>query len=264
MHQYIRHELLCNGSCGAVYRISDIHTKINYALKIVFCPGKDKESLVLREIFCLNKLENHKGIISLKHWWEKDKTYYLVLELLDKDIREIVGRDGMDPTSTKKLIKQIVEAVKYCHVNNIIHRDIRSENIMLDFNGNPKLIDFNLAITQADAGEFDILTLNKYPFNPACQPPEVILWRNQNTSVDVWSLGILIHELMTGLDLFDPLETGDTNAIRQVVLNCSDDNIDLSAILDPSCQHLVSQMLKYNPSERIGMDEILGHPWLKC
>jgi serine/threonine protein kinase len=68
---------------------------------------------------------------------------------------------------------------------------------------------------------------------------------------------------MTGIDLFDPLETGDTNVIRRAVLECDSNGIDLSAILDPQCQHLVSQMLKYNPSDRISMDEILGHPWLQ-
>jgi serine/threonine protein kinase len=152
-------------------------------------------------------------------------------------------------------MKEIISAVKYLHNQSppIIHRDIKPENILIDQNGNCKLADFGWA--SFDNGRKDIET---YCGTPEYLAPEMVNRSGHDKSVDIWALGILLFEMLTGRTPFSMI--GDKNELFNSIIiskiNWTDDFPYLA-------KDLVSKILCINPNNRPSLDEIINHQWFR-
>lgn len=123
---------------------------------------------------------------------ETNKFIYLILELAGK--RNLLKHCQSNPGDTKCLIKQLVEAVDYLHSRNIVHRDLKIENIMVDSRGKLKVIDFGFSIHLDPQKK-----LSRCLGTPLYLAPEMVEKELYSPfKVDVWALGILIYCLLTG------------------------------------------------------------------
>ena len=151
--------------------------------------------------------------------------------------------------------------LEFLHGKGIIHRDIKPENILLDKAGRVKLADF---------GWSNFLKPN-VPRTTFCGtldylPPEMLTSTHiHDHMVDIWSIGVLTYELLTGRAPFMPLDTKNPKDIERLTQeNIANVKFEFPKDFPSLAKDLVSKILKKNPRTRIGLSEIKSHPWVKC
>ncbi|KAF4039228.1 Protein kinase domain [Phytophthora infestans] len=190
------------GTYGVVLKCRHKATGQIVAIK-KFKESDDDEQVkktALREIKILKQLK-HENIVSLLEVFRMKGKLYLVFEFVEKTILEEIERhpDGLDPSTLKNLMWQLVRAITFCHQHNIIHRDIKPENLLVSRNGVLKLCDFGFARPLATAGA----KYTEYVSTRWYRAPELLVGDvSYGKAVDVWSIGCMFAEIATGLPLF--------------------------------------------------------------
>ncbi|XP_046673110.1 cGMP-dependent protein kinase, isozyme 2 forms cD4/T1/T3A/T3B isoform X5 [Homalodisca vitripennis] len=190
----------------------------------------------------------------------KDRKYlYMLMEsCLGGELWTILRDKGhFDDSTTRFYTACVVEAFDYLHSRNIIYRDLKPENLLLDVNGYVKLVDFGFA-KKLQHGR------KTWTFcgTPEYVAPEVILNRGHDISADYWSLGVLMYELLTGTPPFtgaDPMKT--YNIILKGI-----DAIEFPRNITRNATVLIKKLCRDNPAERLGyqkggISEIQKHKW---
>jgi len=192
----------------------------------------------------------------------KDRKYlYMLMEsCLGGELWTILrDRGHFDDATTRFYTACVVEAFDYLHSRNIIYRDLKPENLLLDVTGYVKLVDFGFAKKLQSGRHFKTWT---FCGTPEYVAPEVILNRGHDISADYWSLGVLMFELLTGTPPFtgpDPMRT--YNIILKGI-----DAIEFPRNITRNATALIKKLCRDNPSERLGyqrggIQEIQKHKW---
>ncbi|PIK48275.1 putative cyclin-dependent kinase-like 2 [Apostichopus japonicus] len=164
-----------------------------------------KSRIAMREVRMLKQLR-HENLVNLIEVFRRKKRLYLVFEFVDHTILDELERypSGLDEQTVRKCLWQVLKGIEFCHVHNIIHRDIKPENILVSKSGIVKLCDFGFARTIAGPGEIytDYVATRWY------RAPELLVGdTNYGKAVDVWAVGCLQAEMLTG----EPLFPGDSD-----------------------------------------------------
>ena len=169
---------------------------------------------VTREIHIL-KLIRHPNIIQLYEIIESPKYLFLVMEFLCEGelFDYIVKKKRMDEDEACKVFDQIVSGIEYCHKLKIVHRDLKLENILIDYDQTIRIVDFGLSNTYK-SGE----KLKTACGSPCYAAPEMIDGKEpyEPIMVDVWSAGIILYAMVCG---FLPFEDPDTRKLYQKILS---------------------------------------------
>jgi serine/threonine protein kinase/uncharacterized coiled-coil DUF342 family protein len=257
---------LGSGAFGKVHKVRHKITKAVYALKQISKSQLKSQKMVPQiknEIKIMYSLDQ-PNIIKLFSHFEENDYIYLIIEfaeggqLWDKLVRK--GR--FDEKTVQQFMREMIAALEYCHSRSppIIHRDIKPENILLDKEGHIKLADFGWsnffnpgAQRKTYCGTLDYLA------------PEMIQESGHDTKVDIWSLGVLIFELLTGKAPFTPPSNIKDAKQMQSILeeNILNVRIDYPKDFPPLAKDLVSKLLKKNPQTRISNKDMKDHAWLR-
>lgn len=152
----------------------------------------------------------HENIVHIYDYWKKPD-YCIVMEYVDgTDLAEIIEKTGSVPVDVGIMIAiQVCSALDYAHMRGLIHRDIKPSNIMVKRNGEVKLMDFGIAHTK----KLQTLTLpGTFLGTPAYMSPEQILGQSLDSQSDIFSLGIVLYEMFTGIKPFQEEETRSVTA----------------------------------------------------
>ena len=210
-----------------------------------------------REIEIMYRI-NHPHIIKLINHFEDDENLYLIMELGAKgQLFSLLNkfRHGFDQIRAAQYMREIISAVKYLHSFEppIIHRDIKPENILLDENGRCKLADFGWSnYVNPDKQRVTFCGTPEY------LAPEMVNKKGHDTSVDIWALGVLCFELLTGKLPFRGRNHKELFS-NIGALNIKWPGNDFNAL----AKNLIIKILKENPKERPSLDEILSQPWFE-
>jgi WD40 repeat protein/serine/threonine protein kinase len=201
---------LAAGGMGAVYlaeRIDDAYQK-HVAIKLIHPGlwGSDAVARFRRERQVLADLE-HPGIARLLDGGSTDRDQPdLVMEYVDGlSIDRWCQEQKLDIAQRLTLFLEVCEAVLYAHQNLVIHRDLKPGNILVDRTGRVKLLDFGIAKVLGEPGtvERDDLTHTSMPLTPRYASPEQISGNRMTTATDIYSLGVVLYELITGCSPYD-------------------------------------------------------------
>ncbi|XP_041774979.1 cGMP-dependent protein kinase, isozyme 2 forms cD5/T2 isoform X1 [Anopheles merus] len=202
---------------------------------------------------------NSDFIVKLFKTFKDRKYLYMLMEsCLGGELWTILrDRGHFDDGTTRFYTACVVEAFDYLHSRNIIYRDLKPENLLLDVSGYVKLVDFGFA-KKLQSGR------KTWTFcgTPEYVAPEVILNRGHDISADYWSLGVLMFELLTGTPPFtgaDPMRT--YNIILKGI-----DAIEFPRNITRNASALIKKLCRDNPTERLGyqrggISEIQKHKW---
>ncbi|KAJ7915609.1 hypothetical protein B0H13DRAFT_2453930 [Mycena leptocephala] len=243
---YTLSKTLGAGSMGKVKLATHNITGEKLAVKILprttSTAPKDasKETRTLREA-ALSMLLHHPYICGMREMIVHQHHYYMVFEYVNggQMLDYIISHGRLRERVARKFARQIASALDYCHRNNVVHRDLKIENILISQTGNIKIIDFGLSNLYDPVAH---LMLNAKVYTG----PEV----------DVWSFGVVLYVLVCGKVPFDDQSMPALHAKIKRGL------VEYPVWLSAECKHILSRMLVTNPALRAPLHEILAHPWM--
>ncbi|XP_061924014.1 serine/threonine-protein kinase SIK3 homolog isoform X4 [Entelurus aequoreus] len=244
------------GNFAVVKLATHIITKAKVAIKIVDKTQLDDENLkkIFREVQIM-KLLKHPHIIRLYQVMETERMIYLVTEYASggEIFDHLVAHGRMAEKDARKKFKQIVAAVHFCHCRNIVHRDLKAENLLLDHNLNIKIADFGFS-NLFSRGQL----LKTWCGSPPYAAPELFEGKEYDgPKVDIWSLGVVLYVLVCGALPFD----GSTlQNLRARVLS---GKFRIPFFMSTDCEYLIRHMLVLEPSRRLSMEQICKNKWMR-
>jgi len=287
MEKYHKLEKVGEGTYGVVYKAKDKKTSELLALKKIRLEAEDEgiPSTAIREISLLKQLQ-HPNIVRLYDVVHTEKKLTLVFEFLDQDLKKYLdasGENGLDISTVKSFLFQLLCGIAYCHEHRVLHRDLKPQNLLINMEGELKLADFGLARAfgiPVRSYTHEVVTL-------WYRAPDVLLGsRKYSTQVDIWSVGCIFAEMVNGRPLFPGVSEQDqlhrifkvlgspsskvwptmgelpeakklpefpkyqAQPLKKVVRRLTDEG-----------QDLLARMLQYEPSRRISAEAALRHPF---
>lgn len=248
---------LGQGKFGRVFVAREKKTGYILAIKTMSKSQISKsncEKQVQREIEIQSHLK-HPHILRLLTWFHDAKRIYLALEFAGQGelYKHITNSPNgrFSESRSAKYMYQVVDAIQYCHMNRVIHRDVKPENILVSYEGDLKLADFGWSVhapsarRQTMCGTLDYL------------PPEMIKREVYDVAVDHWCLGVLCYEFLVGKP---PFEADGQSPTYKRILEL---DIHYPEYVPRGARDLIGKLLKQKSEERIPLDEVMKHPWVQ-
>lgn len=253
-----------SGSTGKVKLGVNIRTQRKVAIKIIsrkYINDPNKKSKetpssrkrrILREAAILN-LAHHPNIVRLYDLYVTEEYYCMVFEYVDggQMLDYIITHGKMTEEQAQKFFLQLLSAVSYCHENGIVHRDLKIENVLIDTNGDVKLVDFGLSNFFDPSDKLKTFCGSLYFAAPELLRGIVYT----GPEIDVWSLGIILYVLVCGKVPFDDKSMSALHEKIKSGLFVLPDHLSVQ------CRNLLKSMIEVDPKRRARIDEILRHPW---
>lgn len=208
--------------------------------------------------FQLLKNIDHPHIIRIYEIYNDQKNFYLITEYCEGgDIFSMIQKAAnFNEKIASRIIKQVVNAILYCHENGIVHRDIKSDNILFlqnDINSPVKLIDFGISV------RFEKNTkLREKTGTVLYIAPEVING-SYDEKCDIWSCGVLMYTMLSGLPPF--YGTSRKEVMAKIKKGKFSFKSKFWNLISAEAKDLIEKMLTYNPEERPTCWQILNHSW---
>ncbi|NXC20119.1 MK13 kinase, partial [Corythaeola cristata] len=265
-----------SGAYGSVCSAIDKKTGEKVAIKKLCRPFQSEifAKRAYRELMLLKHMQ-HENVIGLLDVFTSAPSYqgfqdfYLVMPYMRTDLQKIMGHEFSDE-KIQYLVYQMLKGLKYIHSAGIVHRDLKPGNLAVNEDCQLKILDFGLA-RHADAEMTGYVVTRWY------RAPEVILnWMHYNQTVDIWSIGCIMAEMLTGKTLFkgkdyldqltqilkvtghpgeDFVEKLEDKAVRKLTVD--------SALFpsSPAAVDLLDKMLQLDVEKRLTATEALAHPY---
>ena len=286
-------QLLGKGAYGIVWRAVDRKTKKLVALKKIFdaFSNQTDSQRTYREVMFLQRLE-HDNIVKLLNVIKAESRLdlYLVFELMETDLYATIRAGILQDVHKQFITYQLLRCIRYLHHAEIIHRDLKPANVLLNSDCLAKLADFGLARSLVTLGSEQEKrpVLTDYVATRWYRPPEIVLGSVCYTKgIDLWGIGCLIAEMLTGKPLFPGTST--MNQLERIIAGIgmpSDKDVESMqskfadtmvanlpkitpkplrstlAAHPPDAVDLISRLLVFNPNKRLTAGEALRHPYV--
>nr|XP_056715525.1 testis-specific serine/threonine-protein kinase 1-like [Euleptes europaea] len=262
---YIMGINLGEGSYAKVKSAYSDRLKCNVAVKIIDknkAPRDFLERFLPREIEMLARVKHYAIIKTYEIFETSDGKVYIVTELgVQGDLLEFIKRKGAIPEDVaRRMFHQLSSAISYCHELDIVHRDLKCENLLLDKEYNIKLTDFGFSKRLHRDDEGRVVLSKTFCGSAAYAAPEVLQGIPYQPKVyDIWSLGVVLFIMVCGSMPYD-----DSNIKKMLKLQKEHRvHFPRSKVLSSECKDLIYHMLQPDVTRRLRIDEVLTHVWMQ-
>jgi len=249
------------GSYGEVYLSKNKLNNKLYAIKHIkkkqVFSMNQKLEIIYREI-SIHKTLIHPNIIRLYSFKEDSNSFFLIMEYAKNGnlFNKIRKSRRLSEKQAFHYFIQTVNAINFLHSNEYVHRDIKPENILIDENNNVKLCDFGWCVDVSGGQRGTFCGTYEY------MAPEIVEDRPYDKSIDVWSLGILLYEMLHG---YSPFRADDQDNYKAIFKNIENKKFTFDNKLNISedCKEVIKLLLEGDEKKRIKVGEIFKTKWVK-
>ncbi|KAK7145125.1 hypothetical protein R3I94_011278 [Phoxinus phoxinus] len=252
--------LFSRGAFSEVFLAEEKKTQRLVAIKCI--PKKaleGKENSIENEIAVLHRIK-HENIVSLEDIFESQSHLYLVMQLVSGGelFDRIVEKGFYTERDASKLIRQILDAVKYLHDMGIVHRDLKPENLLyysIEEDSNIMISDFGLSKIE-DSGS----VMSTACGTPGYVAPEVLAQKPYSKAVDCWSIGVISYILLCGYPPF--YDENDAKLFEQILKAEYEFDSPYWDDISDSAKDFIGHLMEKDSSQRYTCDQALQHPWI--
>ncbi|KAH0574496.1 Kinase, CAMK CAMKL [Spironucleus salmonicida] len=252
---YITGKNLGRGTFGDVRLATHVISGERVAMKIlekerIQCDDDFKR--VVCEIQVL-KLLSHPNIVKLLEVIDTSRHIYIITEYLPQGelFNYVVSNKKLDEEEARKIFQQLISALDYCHQRNVVHRDLKLENILLDINHNCKVIDFGLSTVLQQSQSLDTAC-----GSPSYAAPEMLTGKKYDGfKTDVWASGIVLFAMICGHLPFDDDQVD--RLYKKIIVG----EFTIPSHVSNEAQDLIQHILVVTPSKRFTIEDIKKHPF---
>ncbi|OIT21163.1 PREDICTED: phosphoenolpyruvate carboxylase kinase 1-like [Nicotiana attenuata] len=254
-------EEIGRGRFGTVYRCFSPVTGHSFACKSIekslLLDSTDRECLD-KEPKILQLLSGSPNILHLYKIYEDENFLHMVTDLCpNNDLYERISTGPLSERAAANILVQLISAINHCHKMGVAHRDIKPDNILFDSQDRLKLADFGSAewFVGCEGG-----LMSGVVGTPYYVAPEVLMGKEYNEKVDVWSAGVILYIMLSGVPPFygeTPTET--FQAVLRANLRFPTRNF---RSVSPEAKDLLRKMICKDVSRRFSAEQVLRHPWV--
>ena len=248
--RYLLQDVIGQGAMGMVYRAQDPLLGRDVAIKtirleITRAEQDDFEERFLREAKSAGKL-SHPGIVTVYDAGEISNVAYIAMEYLQgQDLRELIRTEHrLAHDQIADIAAQIADALEYAHRHGVIHRDVKPGNIMVLPDGKVKLMDFGIARMQTSSMTQTGIMLG----TPKYMSPELVIGGEADGRTDIYSLGIVLYQMLTGSAPFESNTIGTT--LHRIMHDPAPHPTTLGISISPGFEYILNRALAKKPEKR--------------
>jgi len=271
---------ISSGAYGKVCLAKKRSTGDYFAIKLIDREKtieKEQEDYIISELSIMRHV-NSDYIVKLYYSFQNENYWFFVMEYINGgDLASLLQNCGyLEEPYARLYIAEIIVALEYLHSMNILHRDLKPRNILIDSTGHLKITDFGLSKTKIKSRKWlenywhekglgkVVLTHNKIVGTPHYIAPETIAENKCTVESDWWALGIIAFEILTGI----PPYNGNTpeEVFENILKENKSEEIDIGydeGQVSPLAADLVKKLLERDPNKRIKGEELKQHPFFE-
>ncbi len=258
--EYMLLQRLGEGSYGSVYLAEHMRTHERYAIKEInpLCSDESAVAAFVRHEAQIMQGLHHPHVVRFYQLLNTTTKFYFVMELADGGelFDKIIAEQAFPDEVARKYFQQLISAIYYCHSNNIAHRDLKVENLLLDHEGKLKICDFSVSTSKTLAAEeSEIWQQAAGTTNYMC--PE--LFRDPQSAdpfrSDLYAAGVILYFMLVGELPFDGCDEEET---EHRIIN---GDYDPERIANIHARELVMSMLEMDPKKRATVEDVMLNEW---
>jgi len=251
--------MIGEGGMGKIYKAVDIRTNKTVVIKQLIISEREIFIKRFRREADIMLALNHNNIVTVYDYLKQGRSYYIIMEFVDGiSLEDLIRKKGkIEPLWTLLIFNELCKGLKYAHDRQIIHRDIKPNNVLISKAGMVKLVDFGIAKSLEEDEE--LTKTGVVMGTPAYMSPEQILsTKYVDNLTDIYSMGVMFYQMLTGQRPYGAEFTAEN--LRKITLGDYVNPKQLNPALPSYCLHIIKKTMNHKKEKRVqDLQELINY-----